>query len=77
MSVKLQAFCVEHGHAKVPRGYLEDLELANWVRDQRLEYANQHRGKNTRMTADPKVQWVNDAVQLSVRVIEWQQHLQD
>ena len=38
--------------AKSPRGYQLDPELANWVRNQRLEYANQQRGKRTRMTQD-------------------------
>ena len=42
---KLQSFNEEHGHCKVPKGYTRDLELANWVRNQRLEYANLQRGK--------------------------------
>lgn len=52
MFAKLQDFVALHGHAKVPKGFTEDLELANWVRNQRLEYANQLKGKNTRMTTE-------------------------
>jgi hypothetical protein len=49
---KLQSFAKEHSHCKVPKGYTNDPELANWVRNQRLEYANLQRNKKTRMTAD-------------------------
>lgn len=31
---------------------MRDTELANWVRNQRLEYANQQRNKKTRMTQE-------------------------
>lgn len=37
-------------HVQVPKGYKEDSELANWVRNQRLEYTNKLRGKKNRMT---------------------------
>ena len=40
MYQKLLQFCNEHGHCRVPKGYHRDTELANWVRNQRLEYAN-------------------------------------
>jgi len=40
------------GHCKVPKGYLKDPELANWVRNQRLEYANMQRQNRSRMTQD-------------------------
>ena len=50
MYKKLQNFAEEHGHCKVPKGYTKDPELANWVRNQRLEYTNLQRGKKTRMT---------------------------
>jgi hypothetical protein len=52
MYKKLQIFEKENGHSKVPKGYVKDPELANWVRNQRLEYANMERGKKTRMTTD-------------------------
>ena len=32
------------------QGYTKDPELANWVRNQRLEQANMKKGKKTRMT---------------------------
>jgi hypothetical protein len=37
-------------HVQVPKGYKEDVELANWVRNQRLEYSNKLRGRKHRMT---------------------------
>ena len=52
MFLKLQHFVAAFGHCKVPKGYTADLELANWVRNQRLEYANQLKGKNSRMTRE-------------------------
>jgi hypothetical protein len=52
MFQKLQEFAKDNKHCKVPKGYLKDPELANWVRNQRLEYANLQRNKKTRMTAD-------------------------
>jgi hypothetical protein len=52
MFQKLQEFAKENDHCKVPKGYIKDPELANWVRNQRLEYANLQRNKKTRMTAD-------------------------
>jgi hypothetical protein len=52
MVAKLKVFAKIHGHCKVPKGYQVDPELANWVRNQRLEYANQLRGKRSRMTQD-------------------------
>ena len=42
----------EMGHARVPKGYEKDPELANWVRNQRLEEANQKKGNKSRMTKD-------------------------
>lgn len=56
---KLKAFHGTHGHCKVPKGYSIDLELANWVRNQRLEYANMERGKKSRMTED-RLKLLND-----------------
>lgn len=52
MFEKLQEFAKENDHCRVPKGYVKDPELANWVRNQRLEYANLQRNKKTRMTAD-------------------------
>jgi hypothetical protein len=52
MFQKLQEFAKDNKHCKVPKGYLKDPELANWVRNQRLEYANLKRNKKTRMTTD-------------------------
>jgi hypothetical protein len=52
MFEKLQEFAKDNEHCKVPKGYIKDPELANWVRNQRLEYANLQRNKKTRMTAD-------------------------
>jgi hypothetical protein len=49
---KLRQFAEEYGHCKVPKGYNKDPELANWVRNQRLEYANMQRNKKARMTQD-------------------------
>jgi len=46
---KLLKFAEKNGHARVPKGYTKDKELANWVRNQRLEYANMQRGKKSRM----------------------------
>ena len=40
------------GHCRVPKGYQKDPELANWVRNQRLEQANLKKGKKTRMTTE-------------------------
>jgi hypothetical protein len=36
----------------VLQGYTKDPELANWVRNQRLEHANMIKGKKSRMTED-------------------------
>jgi hypothetical protein len=52
MFEKLQEFAKDNDHCKVPKGYNKDPELANWVRNQRLEYANLQRKKKTRMTVD-------------------------
>ena len=52
MVAKLKVFAEAHGHCKVPKGYQVDPELANWVRNQRLEYANLLRGKRSRMTQE-------------------------
>jgi len=49
---KLCQFVRKHGHAKVPKGYLEDIELANWVRNQRLEHRNWGKGKRSGMTSE-------------------------
>jgi hypothetical protein len=59
MFQKLQEFAKENDHCKVPKGYIKDPELANWVRNQRLEYANLQRNKKTRMTAD-RVERLNE-----------------
>jgi hypothetical protein len=45
----LGAFVKKHGHARVPKGYTKDTELANWVRNQRLEYVNMQKGKKSRI----------------------------
>jgi hypothetical protein len=34
------------------QGYSKDTELANWVRNQRLEQANMKKGKKSRMTQE-------------------------
>ena len=52
MFEKLEQFVLRYGHARVPKGHLEDRELANWVRNQRLEYRNWQQKKKTRMTAE-------------------------
>jgi len=52
MYAKLKEFHAEHGHCKVPKGYNRDTELANWVRNQRLEYTNKLRNKKSRMTQE-------------------------
>lgn len=45
-------FKEERGHCKVPKGYDNDKELANWVRNQRLERANMLRGHKNRMSEE-------------------------
>jgi hypothetical protein len=45
-------FKEQAGHCRVPKGYTKDHELANWVRNQRLEEANRRKGKKSRMTID-------------------------
>jgi hypothetical protein len=52
MYEKLKAFVDEHGHARVPKGYAKDPELANWVRNQRLEYVNLQKGKKSRINEE-------------------------
>lgn len=47
---RLGQFVTLHGHAKVPKGFSQDLELANWVRNQRLEYRKWEQHKKSRMT---------------------------
>jgi len=49
---RLVKFKEEVGHCKVPKGYSKDTELANWVRNQRLEQANLKKGKKSRMTTE-------------------------
>eukprot|EP00980_Cylindrotheca_fusiformis_P026948 scaffold18138_cov128-Cylindrotheca_fusiformis.AAC.14 len=56
---KLVKFKEEFGHCKVPKGYAKDTELANWVRNQRLEQANMKKGKKSRMTPE-RYQKLND-----------------
>jgi hypothetical protein len=48
--LKVAGVCQENDHCKVPRA--TSRTVANWVRNQRLEYANLQRKKKTRMTAD-------------------------
>ena len=46
-------FKKEFSHCRVPKGYDKDWELANWVRNQRLEQANLSKeGKKSRMTPE-------------------------
>ena len=52
---RLAAFKRMHAHCQVPKGFKQDKELANWVRNQRLEYTNKLRGKKNRMTEDRQV----------------------
>ena len=52
MYEKLRQFVQQFGHAKVPKGYANDTELANWVRNQRLEHRNWQQGKRSRMTKE-------------------------
>ena len=52
MYEKLQDFCRQHGHAKVPKGFTQNPELANWVRNQRLEHRNWQQAKRSRMTQE-------------------------
>mmetsp|Transcript_20107 Transcript_20107/g.42418 ORF Transcript_20107/g.42418 Transcript_20107/m.42418 type:complete len:652 (+) Transcript_20107:108-2063(+) len=53
MFAKLQEFNKEFSHCRVPKGYDKDWELANWVRNQRLEQANLSKeGKKSRMTPE-------------------------
>lgn len=49
---RLSEFQKDFGHCKVPKGYAADPELANWVRNQRLEQVNRSKGKKTRMTQE-------------------------
>jgi Helicase associated domain len=50
------SFCLQFkeavGHTRVPKGYSKDRELANWVRNQRLEEALLRKGKKSRMTPE-------------------------
>jgi hypothetical protein len=49
----LKKFKKEFSHCRVPKGYDKDWELANWVRNQRLEQANLSKeGKKSRMTPE-------------------------
>jgi len=41
----------EHGDCHVTKGYRKDPELANWVRNQRLEYVNIQKGSRKRLSA--------------------------
>uniref|UniRef100_A0A7S3KX38 Helicase-associated domain-containing protein n=1 Tax=Amphora coffeiformis TaxID=265554 RepID=A0A7S3KX38_9STRA len=52
MYEKLCQFVRQHGHAKVPKGYSDDAELANWVRNQRLEHRNWEQEKRSGMTPE-------------------------
>jgi hypothetical protein len=52
MVKRLEKYVEQHGNCRVPKGYVHDQELANWVRNQRLEFAHLQRGKKTRMTQD-------------------------
>lgn len=53
MFAKLKEFKKEFSHCRVPKGYDKDWELANWVRNQRLEQANLSKeGKKSRMTPE-------------------------
>ena len=42
----------EHGDCHVTKGYRKDPELANWVRNQRLEYVNTQKGSRKRLTQE-------------------------
>jgi len=53
MFEKLKEYKKENNHCRVPKGYEKDWELANWVRNQRLEQANLSKlGKKSRMTPE-------------------------
>jgi Helicase associated domain len=46
---QLQRFKEKYGHAQVPIGWAENVQLANWVSKQRQEYKNLLRGRTTRL----------------------------
>ncbi|CAB9496724.1 helicase [Seminavis robusta] len=46
---QLQSFKKKYGHAQVPIGWSENVQLANWVSKQRQEYKNLLRGRTTRL----------------------------
>jgi predicted metal-dependent RNase len=54
MFFRLVDFKSEHGHCMVPKGHKEDTELANWVRNQRLEHQNLEKNRKGRMTIERK-----------------------
>jgi hypothetical protein len=39
-----------HGHCNVPRNYSKNIQLANWIREQRFRYGLQQVGKTSSMT---------------------------
>ncbi|GKY96352.1 hypothetical protein MPSEU_000594900 [Mayamaea pseudoterrestris] len=50
---KLVLFHRDHAHCRVPKNWSQDPELANWVRNQRLEYSvRQKKGRKSRMTQE-------------------------
>ena len=51
---RLIEFKANNGHCRVPKGFTGNPELANWVRNQRLEHSNLKKGKKSRMTDERK-----------------------
>jgi hypothetical protein len=47
---ELADYCKIHGHCNVPRNYIENTKLANWVGTQRKDYKSQLEGKTSSMT---------------------------
>lgn len=52
MYQRLVDFVRQYGHARVPKTYPPDVELANWTRNQRNEQANLEAGKRSSMNAE-------------------------
>jgi hypothetical protein len=49
---QLIAFKEKYGHAQVPIGWEENIQLSNWVSTQRQEYKLIQRGRQSRLTQD-------------------------
>mmetsp|Transcript_9241 Transcript_9241/g.10197 ORF Transcript_9241/g.10197 Transcript_9241/m.10197 type:complete len:216 (+) Transcript_9241:104-751(+) len=79
MFLRLQEFKCENGHCNVPQGYIDDPELATWVKNQRQAYRYMLEKKTTKRISSDRVTRLNHLGfewRKYVRAEEWKPQIQ-